>query len=37
MTSFGGHFEILPIKKVAYGCGNYARIVLKKTINKNPQ
>ena len=31
MTSFGGHFGILPIKKVAYGCqcDNYARIVLK--------
>ena len=31
MTSFGVHFGILPIKKVAYGCqcGNSARIVLK--------
>ena len=31
MTSFGVHFEILPIKKVAYGCqcGNSFRIVLK--------
>ena len=31
MTSFGGHFGILPIEMVTYGCqsGNQARTVLK--------
>ena len=41
MTSFGGHFGILPIERVTYGCqsGNQTRIVLKwpqyKNINKS--
>ena len=31
MTSFGGHFGILPIERVTYGCqsGDQAKIVLK--------
>ena len=39
MTSFGVHFGILPIKKVAYGCQcvNSARIILKSLLNKNHQ